>query len=76
MVASTEAVGGVLRCMTLAVKDDLALEKWIHCLQKVGYRCRSDADESKKQGDVPDKCVLPHSFECAGTPSSDAKELA
>lgn len=35
MVGSTEAVGGVLRCVTLAVKDDLALEKWIQCLQKV-----------------------------------------
>lgn len=48
MVASTEAVGGVLRCATLAVKDDLALEKWVHCLQKVSYRCRNDAREFKK----------------------------
>lgn len=43
MVASTEAVGGVLRCVTLAVKDDLALEKWIHGLHKVTCCCRSDA---------------------------------
>lgn len=51
MVASTEAVGGILRCATLAVKDDLALEKWIHCLHKVSYRCRNDAREFKEWGE-------------------------
>lgn len=76
MVASTEAVGGVLRCVTLAVKDDLALEKWIHSLQKVRCRCRSDAEEAKERGDVPGKSFFTRSRDCVGTPSSAAKGLA
>lgn len=36
MVSSTTAVGGTLRCVTLAAKDTLALEKWMTFLEKVG----------------------------------------
>lgn len=35
MVSSTTAVGGTLRCVTLATKDNLALEKWTSFLEKV-----------------------------------------
>lgn len=35
MVGSTTAVGGTMRCVTLAAPDDLALERWTVCLQKV-----------------------------------------
>lgn len=36
MVSSTMAVGGTLRCVTLATKDNLALEKWMSFLEQVG----------------------------------------
>ncbi len=36
MVSSTTAVGGTRRCVTLAAKDTLALEKWMTFLEKVG----------------------------------------
>lgn len=35
MVGSTTAVGGTLRCVTLATKDTLALQKWTSFLEKV-----------------------------------------
>lgn len=35
MVSSTTAVGGTLRCVTLAAQDNLALEKWTAFLEKV-----------------------------------------
>lgn len=35
MVSSTTAVGGTLRCVTLATRDHLALEKWTIFLEKV-----------------------------------------
>ncbi|CAM9471343.1 unnamed protein product [Scytosiphon promiscuus] len=34
MVSSTTAVGGTLRCVTLATNDNLALEKWTTFLEK------------------------------------------
>ncbi|CAM9623267.1 unnamed protein product, partial [Hapterophycus canaliculatus] len=34
MVSSTTAVGGTLRCVTLATRDHLALEKWTTFLEK------------------------------------------
>ena len=40
MVSSTTAVGGTLRCVTLACKDTLALERWMSFLEKVGARQR------------------------------------
>lgn len=35
MVSSTTVVGGTLRCVTLATKDNLALEKWTSFLEQV-----------------------------------------
>lgn len=35
MVSGTAAVGGTLRCVTLATKDSLALERWTNLLEQV-----------------------------------------
>lgn len=35
MVSGTAAVGGTLRCVTLAMKDSLALERWTSLLEQV-----------------------------------------
>lgn len=43
MVSSTTAVGGTLRCVTFATKDNLALEKWTGFLEQV------ERDENRKQ---------------------------
>lgn len=34
MVGSNIALGGTVRCVTLAIKDDLALEQWTTSLEK------------------------------------------
>lgn len=37
MVSSTTSVGGTMRCVTLAVQDDLALEKWTAFVEKASF---------------------------------------
>lgn len=35
MVGSNTAIGGTVRCVTLAAKDDLAVQQWNKSLEKV-----------------------------------------
>lgn len=58
MVGSTTSVGGTLRCVTLAVRDDLALEKWTKFLEKVNHGYTNTMRvSSTKRG--PQRCIYP-----------------
>ncbi|CAM9311106.1 unnamed protein product, partial [Ectocarpus sp. 6 AP-2014] len=56
MVSGTAAVGGTLRCVTLATKDSLALERWTNLLEQAmsqeGYLAGASIFRASQIGDI------------------------